>query len=415
MPYSENIKNFERVRDYMRQFFVFGFRSRNEYTKKSARSYDNEKRRIESWLGEYMSFSKGKAGKNVFISVDSRSISSNPLYNAFKAKSFTPGDIAFHFYILDMLSGGRRLGIREIMDELSDIYLCDFPEDAALDESSVRKKLKEYVLLGLLSVSKEGRELIYSRTEYSVDLESWKDALSFFVEENPLGIIGSTLQDKLEGNPEYFSFKHHYLLHALDSEILCSLLIAIEEKRYADITLFPRRHPDRATVHSVVPFRIYVSTQTGRQYLLAYEDRFSEFAFFRIDGIHSVKTGDVCEDFERLKEECDEYRKYSWGTSASKKGKKEHLELIVRAGDNERHIIERLEREKRNGEVEQVSEGLWKYSVDCYDASELIPWLRTFIGRIEDLRCSNRSVENVFNADLQTLYEMYGGEENAVQ
>lgn len=89
MAYSELIKSFDRIRDYMRQFYVYGFKSRTEYDKKSARSYDNERRRIESWLGNFMHFRQTADGKNVFLSVDSRSIPGNPLYNAFKAKSFT--------------------------------------------------------------------------------------------------------------------------------------------------------------------------------------------------------------------------------------------------------------------------------------------------------------------------------------
>ena len=48
MAYSELIKNFERIRDYMREFYVYGFKTREEYYSKSARSYDNERRRIES-------------------------------------------------------------------------------------------------------------------------------------------------------------------------------------------------------------------------------------------------------------------------------------------------------------------------------------------------------------------------------
>ena len=56
MAYSELIKDISRIRDYMREFFVYGFKSREEVGSKSARSYDNERRRIESWLSEYMSF-----------------------------------------------------------------------------------------------------------------------------------------------------------------------------------------------------------------------------------------------------------------------------------------------------------------------------------------------------------------------
>ena len=51
MAYQELIKNFERIRDYMRQFYVFGFKSREEYDAKSARSYDDERRRSQGRPG----------------------------------------------------------------------------------------------------------------------------------------------------------------------------------------------------------------------------------------------------------------------------------------------------------------------------------------------------------------------------
>lgn len=54
MAYNELIKNFEKVRAYMREFYVYGFKSRTEYDAKSVRSYDDERRRLESWLGDYM-------------------------------------------------------------------------------------------------------------------------------------------------------------------------------------------------------------------------------------------------------------------------------------------------------------------------------------------------------------------------
>ena len=50
MAYSELIKSFNSIRVYLRSFFVYGFQHRNEFDQKSARSYDNERRRVESWL-----------------------------------------------------------------------------------------------------------------------------------------------------------------------------------------------------------------------------------------------------------------------------------------------------------------------------------------------------------------------------
>lgn len=86
MPYTELIKNFDRIRDYMREFYVYGFRNREEYEKKSTHTYDNERRRIESYLDDYMCFCQTSAGKHVFLSIDSRSCARNPLYRALKAK-----------------------------------------------------------------------------------------------------------------------------------------------------------------------------------------------------------------------------------------------------------------------------------------------------------------------------------------
>ena len=169
MAYSELIKNFDRIRDYMRQFYVYGFKSRTEYDKKSARSYDNERRRIESWLGDFMRFRQTADGKNVFMSVDSRSIPGNPLYNAFKAKSFTAGDVTFHFYILDLLKDEEEYTVQEILDLFFDQYLCHFESDWQPDISTIRKKLKEYVSLGILKAEKRGRELHYSRCSDNVN------------------------------------------------------------------------------------------------------------------------------------------------------------------------------------------------------------------------------------------------------
>ena len=147
MAYNELIKNFERIRAYMRDFYVYGFKSRDEFDQKSARSYDDERRRIESWLGDYMSFRQTPDGKNVFISIDSRVSHHNPLYKAWKAKSFTDGDITLHFAIFDILSTPEiKKTAGQITDEIDRKYLSVFHEPKLFDESTVRKKLKEYVV-----------------------------------------------------------------------------------------------------------------------------------------------------------------------------------------------------------------------------------------------------------------------------
>lgn len=52
-----------------------------------------------------MQFRQTPEGKNVFISIDSRLSNHNPLYKAWKTKSFTDGDITLHFILFDIQFG----------------------------------------------------------------------------------------------------------------------------------------------------------------------------------------------------------------------------------------------------------------------------------------------------------------------
>ena len=138
MAYSELIKKFDKIRAYMRDFYVYGFKSRVEYDLKSARSYDDERRRIESWLGDHMRFAQTAEGKNAFLSVDGRAHRRNPLYKAWKAKSFTDGDITLHFILFDILHTPEvKLTLAVLVEEI-DRYLSVTESDMTFDESTVR-------------------------------------------------------------------------------------------------------------------------------------------------------------------------------------------------------------------------------------------------------------------------------------
>lgn len=409
MAYSELVKNFDRIRDYMRQFYVYGFKSRTEYDKKSARSYDNERRRMESWLGDFMRFRQTGDGKNVFLSVDSRAIPGNPLYNAFKAKSFTTGDVTFHFYILDILRNEEHHTAQEIVELISDKYLSHFDSDWQPDISTIRKKLKEYVSLGILTAEKQGRELYYGLSEDNVSLTAWADTTAFFSEMDPLGVIGSTILDKLDAVPDHFQFKHHYMLHALDSQILLQLLIAIGDHMTINLTNAGRKSGN-LVVHTVCPLKIFISTQGGRQYLLCYHYRFKKLMFFRLDSIQNVEVTVVEKKYDKYLGYYQKFCSHLWGTSTGVEFNIDHLEMTIHFSNEEQFIPKRLEREKRNGRVEMIDDNTCKYIVDTYDASEMLPWIRTFIGRIEKLECSDESVVKRFYEDLDQVYALYGGE-----
>ncbi len=407
MAYSELIKNFNRIRDYMREFYVYGFKSREEYTGKSARSYDNERRRIESWLGNHMRFRQTPDGKSVFLSIDSRVFHHNPLYTAWKAKSFTARDITLHFILFDLLSSPEEsLSLQEIMEQL-DRYLSEFREPMVFDESTVRKKLKEYMAEGLILAEKRGKLVYYRRGSPSAQCAA--DALDFFSEAAPCGVVGSYLLDKAGAHEEHFAFKHHYITCAMDSEILCQLFAAMREKRMITLKTVTRSK-DGIKESLAVPLRVMISVQGGRQYLMAYIPRSKRIVPFRTDHIISAVPEEICPHFEELREKFNGMQPHIWGvnTQGNSHQRIEHVEFTVRYGEDEGHIHRRLEREKRCGTVKQLDQHSSKFSADVFDASELIPWIRTFLCRITEIHFSDAELEARFRSDLNKMYALYG-------
>ena len=416
--YSELIKNFEKIRAYMRDFYVYGFKSRDDYQKKSARSYDDERRRLESWLGEHMSFVRTPEGKNVFISIDSRTIRHNPLYNAWKAKSFTDGDITLHFILLDILHDPSvKRTIAQLLEEIDEKYLAGFETPMMFDESTVRKKLKEYCEAGIIVAEKEGRKVYYRRTD-NTDITNLNDVLHYFSEVAPCGVIGSFILDKAESDTDAFTFKHHYITGAIDSGVLAVLFAAMQEKRAVTVTNMSRKK-DMPRRIRIIPLRVLISVQNGRQHLFAYLPEYNFFTSYRIDYLSNVKLEDPTPRFDELRAELDRMQSKMWGVSVkrNKWGNDylEHVEFTIKVEDNEEYIVRRLEREKRIGTVEKLDEHTYRFSADVYDTSEMIPWIRTFICRIVKMNFSNRTVENQFKKDLEATYRMYGITQEAPQ
>lgn len=404
MPYKELIKNFDNIRMYMRDFFVYGFRTREDYAKKGLRSYDNEKRRIQSYLGDLLSFKQTESGKKVFISLDAKSVSRNPLYKAFKVKSFTSKDISLYFIVMDILKSKGSYSLTDILNKIDSDYLSYFSKPLLFDESTLRKKLKEYEALGLIKSEKTSKKLEYSLVNDDIEAKDYKDVIRFFTEENILGVIGSYIEDKFENSDEYLSFKNRYIMNAYDTEVVFEILRAIKNENKVKIQTF-------ASVKEKehIPLKLYVSKQGGRNYLMCKGMEDNRFYSIRTDYIKSVSQGLKVNDFSIVKTRFEDISRHIWGVSYSA-GKLEHFEMDIYVGKGEEYIVSRLEREKRCGKVTKLDEETYRFSVDLYDSYELVPWIRTFFGRIKRLKCSNRMVSDQIKFDIVKMSKQYGEE-----
>lgn len=139
--------------------------------------------------------------------------------------------------------------------------------------------------------------------------------------------------------------------------------------------------------------------------------------FVRMDAVRSVIPGEIEPRPDPYDDRCRDFCKRLWGVSAGEHPDDpapDHIEMIIRADEGEGFIVDRLKREKRCGHVEQIGAHSWRFTADVHDALEMLPWIRSFIGRIERLQCSDPRVERRFHDDLQVMLAMYGGEDHAL-
>lgn len=404
--FNELIRNFDKIRDYMRDFYVYGFKSRSDFKLKSPRTYDNEKRRIESYLGQYMKWDYSKSGKTAFISMDCSKIPVNPLYAAWKSKTFTSNDIMLHFYILDVLKRYKNLTIDEITDKICQISGNTF------DVQTVRNKCNEYTKIGIIYSEKQGKSLCYSLSEgyfkkLSEVAPGIMDAIKFYQGCAPLGVIGSFILDLQNTTNDRFTFKHNYVAHTLEDEILIELLKAIRKNHTIEMVNYSKK-TGWVSYIECIPLKIFVSSVTGRRYICVYKPKTKRFFSYRLDHIQSVKITGTSHEAPNIREDLEKNIDRVWSVNF---GGYRRIEMICMKlyidEEKEKYVLERIAREGQGGELVKLEENTFLYTKEIFELDEISPWVKTFIGRIIQLEGTNQQMINRFYNDIKRMKEMY--------
>ncbi len=409
--YSELIKNFEKIRDFTRDFFIYGFRGRGDYRSVSARSYDNERRRIESYLSEHIVKIHDSKGKRISISSNTTGKTSNPLFKIWQTKSFTKRDCFLHFAILDILWDSKSLCVNDIAEIISCDYALDMDFEPA-DAMTIRNKLNEYKELGILKTKKQGKNLYYSLNQNPLsDLkpetkEGLDTALGFYKNILPGGFIGHSI-NRTEGSP--FIYRQIFFSQVLDDEVLVQALRAISEKRIVLLNIVNTK--SQSSIKSqVVPLMVLSNTRTGRKYLGVYTLRENKYSTVRLDYIKEVELRDIYPEYEAIKDKYKALMKNSFSIMHKSQEGLQNVRMLINIDEvTEQYIIDRIKREGRHGVLKWVDKNTFEYTIDVADTLEMVPWLRTFIGRIIDIEGTETSVIAQFKRDIKTMMSMYEG------
>ncbi len=384
--FKELIKSFSKSREYVRDFFVYGFKTRDEFGGWSGRTYDNERRRLESWLWGYVRQDYTANGKNIYLSIDSNLLDTNPLYRVWKAKSFTDNDIMLHFYILDYLQKYAE----QTADAITDGILAEY--DVMFEPQTVRRKCNQYARDGMLSKEKYGKEVLYRlNPPFRKTLSAHPglaNALAFYQLFSPLGIVGNTIMDNASLKNKLFRVKHSFFVHTLEDEILLQKTEG-------------------------VPLKIFISTRTGRRFLCLYLPNAKRFTSIRLDAVKQVALKEPYLDYQTVKEHLEKNKASAWGVSFQNSNRRhlEHVKLTLRINEHfEAYIITRLEREGKGGVVRRIAPDTYCYETDVFDANEMLPWIRSFLGRIIAIETDCPKLNQLFERDFAAMYRMYFGE-----
>lgn len=399
----------QKIRSVIRDAYVYGMKPRDVVASEHGHSLQNQyyyDEKISDWLGDYQQTRESSdpdRESTVYVSMAGCEIVSNPLFQMFHASTISDRSLMLHFYILDFLHG-RSASAAKLYGSLSDVMRENFPaffrDNMPVSERTCNTFLKKYVACGILNRDPKDKKYSLSKT---VPLPP-ADAILFASEQLPLGVIGSYLLSRFDSVPNDLRFKHHSPLGALDSLILYNLILAAGEH----IPVALRTYAGSGVI-KLIPYKFYFGTQTGRQYVLGYDPEHAVPLMVRVDRIVKVTPlpSESGVPFDRSA--MDAFESHIWNVSANPTFTTKHLEMTLHIPDDESYVISRLNREKKHGTVEQIDTCLWKFSIDVYDPVEIMPWIRSFIGRIVDLRCpDDPRVVQRYKSHLQQLFQSYG-------
>jgi len=404
--FQELIKSFSKTRGYVRDFLIYGFKSRDDFSGKSGRTYDNERRRIESWLSEYIRTDYGRQGKTISLALDSSLLDINPLYRVWKSKSFTANDIMLHFFLLDILHEKEACTAEDLTQLLLDSY------DVLFDTQLVRKKANEYVSEGILTSRREGRQVFYSLLPapgQSIPdlLPGLLDAARFFQLAAPLGFVGSTILDHQKTGNDIFLVKHGYYGFTLEDEILFDLLQAIRQQRMVKVQNHSTKTSQEETF-TLAPLKIFVSTRTGRRFLCGYQPRNRRFTTLRLDHIQSVTLEKPFADHLYYQDKLQQNLPSCFGVSFGNDHAMDTVKLTLSIREGvEDYILNRLKREGHGGIITHTGKDTYTYEQSVFDGNDMMPWIRTFTGRILSFESNNDQLRRKFYGDMYAMAKLY--------
>lgn len=219
--HAELIQSFQKIRSYIRSFFIYGYKSRMAYLKNTTSStYADYLRRIDNWLNSFSHSTRSDNNESVhFLRLDAHEISSNPFYMPLKTRSFKSIQMTMHFYLMDLLrKNPQGCTKQKIISSLNNDYFYRDVIFKDFNPNEPEKMLQQYVEQRLLNYYQDNKTYSFAETSLFLTilepktkytLESLMDEnmfLCFYQDHNPDSIAAelSTISNIIEFDNGYY-------------------------------------------------------------------------------------------------------------------------------------------------------------------------------------------------------------------
>lgn len=415
------IRDYENIRQLLRDIYIYGCFSRDDYIEKngiSGRKYDKEQQRISAYLPEKF-IRKRRVNKKVlmYCTYSTFDGAENYLAETYRNKSFTALDIMSFFFVQQMLSNDEEMTAAEILEGLPYVN-----ENALFTKDNLRVKLEELVSKGFICSRKENRKVLFSLSK-----DIWKDFdtdelqdiltyLKFLKNVSPIEMPYYFLHEKLKlyliaerkaqiDDTGMFQFKHNHLFSSLDNDVLLKILKAKSGGHTLVISLYGKQQNSEI---EVLPVEVIHDSLYGRQYLYGVSLKDNLSKVIRLDRMASVQLGRNLTPDERRQQEClSKYSDECWCTSDAGCGLTEVVIEFRFDEDKEKFILRRIKEEGHGGLIERKAPGFYEYRIQVRDPDEMIPWIRSFGERAKIIASGQRKTEIKIAQDWKRAVEKY--------
>ena len=419
------ISNYNSFRVLL-QFLSYGCYHKAYYKQRyqlSSRTYEDNLTRIRLFLPKDK-LHEVRHQRHIISSIrgDTYFSCENYLINSYRVKNLLPST-AFYFILLMQIFSetSTPLSLNDLWNHPAFSHAlpkglssnCAQTPALKIDESTLRRSLRELKELGFLVSSKRNRELVYSIPNNPLsnlspgDVQALYYAIGFYKNIALLSVPGFFLEDTLSAMYPQIArsavpcqFTDNSFSRILDDELIDTILDSIRKKAYLRF-FYHNRHPKGRPIEYIArPIRIETDFFGGsRQYLVAFAQPVSDERMrplrFRLDRIQFARVS-IPVVQQVLRE------------SNVKKNHTLSLRFSFDTAFEENYLRQAVLDRCPEARLSPSVNDSFLCTLAVPDARHYYPWIRTFFPNVEVLPDSTGNVRKNIANDIEEALRNYG-------